>query len=387
MARVLILTAGFGEGHNTAARSLAAALQLADPGGEARVFDPLAEACPRLTTLARAGYLTLINHFPAGWNWIYKLADRAPHSGRGRRWLAPASRRLAAEVAAFRPDAVATTYPLYTGFWQDLFPPPSAAPCPFHTVVTDSLTINKVWLAGRSDSWCVTDHGTAANLENRGLPGAAIHVTGFPVAPRFSTLPRELEPPAGPGDPLRILFFPIASRRHTRRMLAALAGLPDSPAWSLTAVLGKQKDRLRSLFETAIAAGRLPPETNLIGWTDQIPELLASHHVVLGKAGGATVHEARTAARPMLVHYVVPGQEEGNVRLLESCGGGRLLRQPGDLANALADWTRDGFAGWRQARAALAADAPPDPAARVARVVLASLNPDLGRKAPGKTAL
>ena len=52
MKRVLILTAGFGEGHNAAARNLAAAVE-AGGGGTEKVADLFALASPRLNRLTR----------------------------------------------------------------------------------------------------------------------------------------------------------------------------------------------------------------------------------------------------------------------------------------------------------------------------------------------
>ena len=371
MPRILILTAGFGEGHNTAAKSVAAALSLEAPSCEVRVADPLAEGSPRLTDLSRKIYSAMINNLPIAWRMIYSMADVTDSTIRGNPWLTAGARCLRRLVADFRPDCVVTAYPLYISFWEELYG--DDPPCPMHTIITDSITINAVWVRGRSDTWMVTDPFTASRLGLLGIPPEQMFVTGFPVSPRFDDLPRDLAPPA-PGQPFRVLIFPIGSKKHTRNLLAALASLPASPVWSATFVLGKHQPKLQPLVEAARAADRLPKNTEIIGWTDRVPELLASHHLLLGKAGGATVHEARTAARPMLVHYVVPGQEEGNIQLLEWEGGGRLVRTASDLATAL-DWlTANEFAGWDKARQSLAKSAIPDPARRTARRILDSLS-------------
>jgi processive 1,2-diacylglycerol beta-glucosyltransferase len=49
---------------------------------------------------------------------------------------------------------------------------------------------------------------------------------------------------------------------------------------------------------------------------------MAASDVVLTKAGGATVHECLAAGVPAVVNYVIPGQEEGNLELLERLGCG-----------------------------------------------------------------
>ena len=374
MARILILTAGFGEGHNTAARCAGEALAALAPQVGTKVVDPIALACPKLTAVTREAYLGIINHTPLIWKAVYEMADRGGGDSLVAPGLGAACARLAAEVTNFKPDLAITTYPVYVGFWEHLFPEGTPAPCPLVTVVTDSLTVNSIWTRGRSDLWCVTDDGTAGRVRDLGVEASSIRVTGFPVSPRLAEFHREKSAPEA-GAPFRLLWFPIASKRHTTKWLNALAALPASPDWTCTVVLGKHKDNLRPMIESAMAAKKLPPGTEIIGWTDQIPRLLNEHHAVLGKAGGATVHEARTAARPMGIHYMVPGQEEGNALLLENEKGGRLLRAPADLASLWDEWTRDGFAGWKSAHASLLASAPPDPAHRLARLSLSLLSP------------
>ena len=75
--RVLILTAGFGEGHNAAARALAAACDAAQGPGTAKLVDIFALASPRLNALTRRAYLELINRAPKLWSAIYWWLDRS----------------------------------------------------------------------------------------------------------------------------------------------------------------------------------------------------------------------------------------------------------------------------------------------------------------------
>ena len=67
MGKILILTAGFGEGHNSAARALKSAFD-EQPGCEAELVDIFALRAPRLNHLSRLGYLKLINTAPRAWS-------------------------------------------------------------------------------------------------------------------------------------------------------------------------------------------------------------------------------------------------------------------------------------------------------------------------------
>jgi len=77
MKRVLILTAGFGEGHNAAARNLKAALDQFAPGAvEAQVLDLFERCYGRMNELVKKAYLTTINNAPAVWEQITSGSTR-----------------------------------------------------------------------------------------------------------------------------------------------------------------------------------------------------------------------------------------------------------------------------------------------------------------------
>src|SRR5215218_2056613 len=75
MPRLLILTAGYGEGHNAAARGLLAAAQ--HLGVEAEIADPFVAMGPAYDR-SRRDYLSLINRAPKIWATLFGLIDRLP---------------------------------------------------------------------------------------------------------------------------------------------------------------------------------------------------------------------------------------------------------------------------------------------------------------------
>ena len=186
-------------------------------------------------------------------------------------------------------------------------------------------------------------------MMHKHLNAAQIIDTGFPVNPGFANLQPVAQNDAC--DPFRVLYFPTAKlpfvRRHGRELLDA------APAVRLTIVLGRN---VRHLYARAKEIkDAYPGRVRLIGWTNRVPRLLSSHHLVVGKAGGATVHEAIAAHCPMLIHHLVPGQEEGNLRLLETIGGGSLAASPGVLTARLRAILSDNAATWRAMKHGLAA--------------------------------
>lgn len=361
--RLLIITAAFGEGHNSAARNLGLALDAA--GAETRVCDPCLLGSPWLTHVLQRGYRAVTNHFPLIWEKIYRATDKADFS-RSSWVMRKPERYLAGLLEEFRPDAVVSTYPLYPYFLTRIFGE-TGRRLPVFTVVTDSIEINATWLRCPDALWLVTDPHTREVMSRLGLPAGRIVDTGFPVHPDFSRLQPVV---AGDGsDPFRVLYFPTAKRQlissHSRALLDA------SPAVRLTIVLGRN---VRLLYPRAKELQReYPGRVKLMGWTRRVPVLLNQHHLVVGKAGGATVHEAIAARCPMLIHHLVPGQEEGNLKLLEILGAGGLADTPALLTAQVTDLLADRAAGWRRMKQNLFRHGRNSGAISAARYILDSI--------------
>lgn len=358
--RILITTASFGEGHNTAAKNLARAFEAM--GATARVVDPFVASQPRLTAKVETGYRWLTTQLPSVWGAIYRWTDRMDMSSKESRLFDAPERALAAELAEYQPHAVVSTYPMYPYFLEKLFVQ-SGKRVPVFTVVTDSIEINAVWTKLQCDRWLVTDPFSVEVMNRAGVGLDRVWDVGFAVAPVFAE-----QPPLAPDascNPFRILFFPTKKSTLASQANALLEASEDV---RLTIVTGKS---LRAFYPAAAAVkaahhGRV----RVMGWTRKVPQLLNSHHLVVGKAGGATVHEAIAAQCPMLIHQLVPGQEEGNLKLLEALGAGALADKPDTLRHRVRDILSDDAAGWHLMKRALAKHARNSGAQDGARKIL-----------------
>jgi processive 1,2-diacylglycerol beta-glucosyltransferase len=362
--RLLILTAGFGEGHNAAARALAAACETAHGPGSARVLDAFALAAPRLNAFARRGYLSLINRAPGAWRATYAWVDRSRHLPRLFTLLRGERRVLAQALAAEPPTAICSTYPLY-GFLLEQVARAGGPRAPHFTVVTDSISLNSLWWRAGAAGWFLPNPDSADVLRRAGVDPARLHVLGFPVTPFFAAHAAEFAPPdLRAGASPRVLLLINSGTQRAIEIARALLARED---WDLTCAVGRD-EALRREFER-LAAQRIRPAA-ILGWTDQIPRLLMTHHVVISKAGGATTQEAIAARCPMIVSQIVPGQEEGNCELLRRHGVGTHAETPAAIVSALHQAFAEGGRVWREWRTALAALARPAAAADIVAHVL-----------------
>jgi processive 1,2-diacylglycerol beta-glucosyltransferase len=363
-ARVLILTAGYGEGHNAAARAIAAACEDLRGPGSARIVDLFALASPRLNAVVRRGYLRAINSAPRLWSRAYSWMDHSnilPHT---LAFLRRDLRLLSQVIASEQPTAICSTYPIYA-FLIERLRGRGRIEAPHFNVVTDSISINSLWWRAGCAGWFVPNEDTAGILRKAGLDPRRLHTLGFPVTLYFSKHAAEFRPPdLAAGAAPRVLHI---INSGTRKATATAGALFERQDWEVTCAVG-QDEGLRRRLEK-MAAGRRRP-AQILGWTDLIPRLLMTHHIVVSKAGGATTQEAIAARCPMIVSQVVPGQEEGNYELLRRHGIGALAETPEAVMRELTRAFADRGAVWNKWRLGLAPLSRPEAALEIASHLL-----------------
>jgi len=377
--RILILTAAYGEGHNAAAYALATAFN-EDVPGTAVVVDVFALSCPRLNQFVRRAYLAAINGTPRLWKYIYALMDRPGFMSSGVGMLRAQSRMLESIIAREHPVAICSSFPAYAAILQKLARE-GRFDTPHFNIVTDSISINSVWWRPGCNGWFVPNEDTAEVMRSAGVDPVRLHVTGFPVTPYFRKNEGIVSRPSlSDGAAPRVLYVVNSGTRHAEETARLLLAEED---WEVTVTVGRDESLRQTL--TAVAASR-NRRAEILGWTDQIPHLLMTHHVLVSKAGGATTQEAVAARCPMIVNQVVPGQEEGNCELLLRHGAGALATTPAAVLATLRSAFSGGGRGWEAWRAALEPMARPDAARTIANFVLAHVNRGAGESNAGLSA-
>ena len=178
-------------------------------------------------------------------------------------------------------------------------------------------------------------------MRRAGVDPMRLHVTGFPVTPYFRKNEGIVTRPslAGGAAP-RVLYVVNSGTQNAEATARLLLAEED---WEVTCTVGRD-DSLRKTL--AAVASKRRRKAEILGWTDQIPHLLMTHHVLVSKAGGATTQESIAARCPMVVNQVVPGQEEGNCELLLRHGAGALATTPETVMSTLRSAFSNGGRGW-----------------------------------------
>lgn len=381
---ILVLTAGFGDGHNTAAFSTAQAVRHLCPGEEVEVCDLFSESMPTVSGVFKSLYQQAITHLPAAWRLVYRMLERMDMDPQASPWLLPLLRGLRLRLHRQQPRLIISTYPIYAALLEALAAQGAPLP-PLVTIITDSISVHPIWTLQPSQLWCVADEETRGVVENMGVPAEKIRVTGFPVSLQFTEpLPSD-SPQRGAGRMTesrqeclhhdspqhgagRILYLPSTPARHVEATLHALKPLLESGV-RLTLPVGKHSSRLYHALRRYTDAWPAAP-LDILGWTDRIPELLRTHDVVICKAGGAILHEVLAARIPAVIDYVVPGQEEGNAEMLLCRESALRSHTPRQTAEAVGAILAQGCQRGRQMSENMAPISVPDAALITAQAAL-----------------
>ncbi len=364
MKKVLILTAGFGDGHNTAARNVADALELISDEVKVEVLDVFQSSMGILNDVLKKAYLGLTRFAPGLWNGIYSMMDNS--KGLESNLLAFGNLKNALEqiLTQSQPDCVLSTYPTYAHVIREIYRDHSERPFRFITVVTDSISVNSSWFRAPSDWYCVSNEATAEVLRKNGVPAESIKTLGFPVNPLFAEKVQEtVEAPEADG-PIKILYIINTGKKKSGKGVDRLL---ENPRVQLTITVGRDAELKEKLMRRTEKYGE---RVRVLGWTNQMPRLMLTHHLVVTKAGGATVQEAIAARCPMILNQVIPGQEDGNAQLVKELEAGVVAEKNREVA----DWVGEAFAKdarlWKKWRGNLTKVSRPDASLRIAELAL-----------------
>jgi len=339
--RILILTASFGEGHNSAARGIRDGLaRVAPEGTEVELHDLFAEAYESVNELVRKSYLAVVNFAPGAWGAVYRWLDRKRDFDTEFARFSRLEDHFAALLERFQPDVMICTFPAYSNVLRRIQRRNAkcSQPCASVVVVTDSITVNAVWYRSDADYFIVANEQSAAVLRAAGVTAEKIKVFGFPVSPKFADAAESnhVLPPSN--SERRVLYMIHASTRGAPELAHRLADL----GVDLTVTIG-HADTLRQKIDAATGE-----KAKVIGWTDDLPRMLHESHLLIGKAGGATVQETIAAGCPMIINYVVAGQEEGNARLIVETNSGVIATSPREVITQVQRAFADDARQWRE---------------------------------------
>jgi UDP-N-acetylglucosamine:LPS N-acetylglucosamine transferase len=109
------------------------------------------------------------------------------------------------------------------------------------------------------------------------------------------------------------------------------------PRWHVVVVNGRN-DRQRERVAARFAGEH---RVRVLGWVEDMAELMIAADLVVTNAGGATVLETLMCGRAVVLHNPIAGHGRANAALLAEAGLVRVCTKPGELAHLAGEFAAD----------------------------------------------
>ncbi len=368
--RILFLMSDTGGGHRAAANAITVALRDVAPGAAVEMKDVLVEAGRWPVNRSPQIYAWGMTHA----RWVWGASFHLTNGPLRARWMGewnylPMRRRLIGLIRDAKPDVVVSVHPLLTRSIAHALEAGDIR-VPFVIVVTDLVTGHATWYEPAATRICVpTPEARQAAIRCHVDPDRVL-VTGQPLHPRAAAA-------VGDREPLRTRFgwtqpvvLLVGGGDGVGNLGARVRALASHRIDARLVVVCGRNERLRS----ELAAVAWPIPVDVMGFVQNLPELMAAADVLVTKGGPGSVMEGCLAGLPILIYDYLPGQEVGNVELIRSNDAGAFVPRVEDLVaqvrHLIAAPDRRAAMGARARSLAI-----PDSAYRIAREVMAQVRP------------
>lgn len=332
LKRVLILSvSATGMGHLQAALAIKKAFHERRPDLEVIILDTFRYINPFLDKVLFGTYIEMLKITPVVYGYLYRLVEKGqPFSGAGKEEFNRILNRLAAPklirfLNEFQPQVIVCTHPFPVGILASLKQRGCLA-SPVAATLTD-FTVHPFWIFSGVDLFTVAAPELRPSFAEYGIGLEKVHAVGIPINTCFAgsversgvqnrlglnpSLPTALVVGGGLG------MGPLAE---------IVKALGNSPGKLQMIVVTGNNNSLKAKLERMLPGLRNP--VKVLGFVNNIHELMAASDFLVGKAGGLTCAEALARGLPIFIVDPLPGQEVRNASFLTGQG---VARQAGTV--------------------------------------------------------
>src|SRR3954451_4272611 len=331
--RILIVSASMGAGHDGAARELKSRLEA--EGHEARIIDFL-DCCPfGIGWFIKWSYLLQLKFAPWSYDLTYRLWYKLPSS-----WgfivrldTLVAGRRLRKAITDADADVVVSTYPLSSLVLGNMRKK-RWLKVPAVTFLTD-FAVHPLWVHPNIDLHMATSPFAAQTAADRGgrdsrAPGPLVVDRFVPASPAVRAAGRHA---LGLADGERAVLV-VAGSWGVGDVVGTVEAIARAGDYHPVTVCGRDAHLKATLEARGFGT--------VIGWTDEMPKLMAACDAMVENAGGLTANEAFAVGLPVVTFKPIAGHGKDNAVGMAEIGVTRYAHNDEELRAALAAVTVPG---------------------------------------------
>jgi 1,2-diacylglycerol 3-beta-galactosyltransferase len=339
--RVLLLISDTGGGHRSAANAIVAGLDEVSTGPhggpltfEHRIDDVASHCSFPLSQLGPA-YSAALRFAPPVYGALYHATNGKRRFRSVIRFCEPLYReRLRDLFLSYRPDVIVSVHPLLNHAALRARSDAGLAHVPVITVVTDLGKVHEGWLVPEVDAVVVPAREVYQRALQRGIPKERIYHLGHPVHPKFECVAdtkQQVRAKLGLPAEKTIALLMAGGEGGGKLLPTTLALAKSKLPLHMVVVTGRNKALRAKLIELAPT---LATPMTVLGYCDNVPELMRAADLLVTKAGPGAIAEASLAEVPVVVYDFIPGQEYGNLKYVETNGIGVVALTASDVVRS-----------------------------------------------------
>jgi len=313
-SKIIILYSSYGYGHYQVSKALQHCL-IERGHHHVQMIDLYAVAHPTINAGVRFVYLKICSLIPQLYGWSYYLTQNMQHDRIWVKWLNHFGiSNLKKIMLVEKPNAVIITFPIMA---MPELRKQTGLNIPIFAVLTDHVIHNR-WIHPEIDKYFVANEELKAAIINKGIPAERIVVSGIPLRMAFRQTYDKKQILQRYGlDPAKKIVLILAGAygvlRNSKKICQELLQLENI---EVIIVCGKNKSLIVSMEASFPHESRL----HVLGFVEQMHELMAISSCMVTKAGGITLSEALALNLPIIVFRPLPGQEKDNALFLAKKG-------------------------------------------------------------------
>ena len=307
--KILILTASFGAGHNSASRAIKKYIEDdVNNDYEVDIKDFVDISVPKLNKSMVKCYEYQTKYFPIFYNMCYytkKVLD-SRYDTSYRMYID----NLKKYIEINKPDLIISVFP-HASATISYIKEKYNISVPLITVVTDVVD-SREWIHVGTDMYFVPSESVKLKLIKRKIPSNKIKITGVPVDRKFI----ESDSDNISYNKEKLLF--MGGGR-------GLFDVSDSFFYWLDRYIENKNKNIKATIVTGtnnklykkLKEDKPLKNIRVLGYVSNMPELLSKHDILITKPGGATLFESINAGLPVVVKKPNIGQEIANAKFID----------------------------------------------------------------------
>lgn len=312
LERVLILTADFGTGHKSVARTLKKNFEKA--GIEVIVYDVYSLAYPKGSSIIKDLYIKSYS-MPLLYKTFYYGIEKIAHKKVVGSWYRRLGKKnLESLIEEIKPDAIINTFPVMA---SEEIKKSRELDIPLFTIVTD-FCVNRIWMGHQIDKFFIATEDMLEHFRAFNISDDKVKVSGIPLRENFekSVEIRRIKNKYQLDVDKKIVLVvagALGVMQDTKKICKKIANQKDV---QVVVICGNNTTLHKDLSNQNL------PNTHVLGFVEEIHELFSIATCMITKPGGITLSEALATKLPLILYNPVYGQERENAMYFDKKGIG-----------------------------------------------------------------